>query len=423
MSDPSSSAARCWCGNADLVAFSPGYLRCAACGTLLVARLPADTVTVADEGSSLYGLNYFYDHARELGHPSMTERAHLDLPERCVYWLRALLRRRPPPARVLELGCASGAFVGLLTAAGYEATGLDLSPAVTAFARETFEVETVTGPLEDQPGEPGRFDAIVLMDVIEHLPDPAHTLRAAARALADDGLLLVQTPRFDPRRSLEELRAARDPFLEHLKPDEHLVLFSPASLARLLAETGFPEVAFERAIFAHYDMFCVAGKRPVPQVEEGRWRAALRRSRSARIVEALVEADLRAWSREAHLQDIERDRAARLEVILRQGAELGDLRGRLASLEAHHAAAVAALETRHRAAMAALEARHAGAMAAQEARHAGAEAALSERHAEAMEALETRAAATVSAREAELSALLRALGPFATLVRRRASAT
>ncbi len=128
------SGAGCWCGNPSLAPFSDEHLVCERCRTL-VARLrgSTDVSSVRDERGDLYGLNYFVEHARALGHPDLFERTRLDFSERCVFWLKALLRHRSPPSRVLELGCANGAFVATLTAAGYEPTGLDLSPSLTEY--------------------------------------------------------------------------------------------------------------------------------------------------------------------------------------------------------------------------------------------------------------------------------------------------
>ncbi len=280
---------RCWCGNLDLAPFSPDYLVCGRCSTLVVASLPEDPTHVRDEVTSLYGLSYFNDHAKEMGHPVLAERARNDLSERCAFWLESLLRYRPPPARTLELGCANGAFVGLLSEAGYQATGLDLSPAVTRFARETFQVPVLTGPLEMQHLEPGSVDVLVMMDVLEHLPDPLETLRTISRLLAPDGLLLAQTPRYDPSRSHADLEKTSDPFLAQLKPAEHLLLLSPSSAEALLAEAGFSVVQLIPAIFGHYDMSFVASRVPLQELPEERWREALRRTRSGRVVEALLD--------------------------------------------------------------------------------------------------------------------------------------
>lgn len=336
--------AACWCGGGTLSEFSDEYALCRRCGTLIWRpEAPRERPAVRDEAADLYGLNYFVEHARALGHPDLYERTSRDLSERCVFWLKALLRHRLPPARTLELGCGNGTFVATLASAGYDATGLDLSPALTDYVRRTFDVPILTGPLEGQRLAPGSIDVLVLMDVLEHLPDPAAALATAAPLLAADALLLVQTPRFDPALSFAQLRERGDAFLQQLRTREHLFLFSEGSVRELLARAGFTHVVFEPAIFSQYDMFLLASRRPVPTVDA--WREALRRSRAGRMMEALVDAYDEAAAARAALdvrgaaaperaeierlgrviEEIERDRAARLAAILDRDRQLGEL--------------------------------------------------------------------------------------------------
>jgi SAM-dependent methyltransferase len=324
----------CWCGGA-IEGWSPDYGRCARCATLVwrPGSRRDHAAVVHDEAADLYGLNYFIEHAKALGHPDLFERSRADLSERCVFWLKTLLRHRPPPARTLELGCANGAFVATLASAGYDATGLDLSPAITDYVRRTFEVPVLTGPLEAQQLPAGSVDVLVMMDVLEHLPDPFATLAVAARVLAEDGLLLVQTPKVDPAETFPALAKRKAPFLEALKPREHLLLYSEASVRELLGRAGFAHVIFEPANFPQLDMFLLASRRRVPTVDG--WREALRRTRSGRMVEALVDAydaggEARVLREElaqlrGHVEGIERDRAARLEEILLRDRRLEEV--------------------------------------------------------------------------------------------------
>ena len=74
----------CWCGNRELLEFSTDYRRCAVCETLVS--------TGGVEASSRYSADYWFSRqTAELGLPDITERARLDLPERCIHWLRTLL--------------------------------------------------------------------------------------------------------------------------------------------------------------------------------------------------------------------------------------------------------------------------------------------------------------------------------------------
>jgi 2-polyprenyl-3-methyl-5-hydroxy-6-metoxy-1,4-benzoquinol methylase len=190
--------ARCWCGNDDLAEFGPEYLRCPECETLIVAHMPnLDIAQVNDDDHDFYGRGYWFAHQEEqLGFSNITTRARADLPERCLHWLRTLLKYKLQPAKILELGSAHGGFVALMRWAGFDACGLELSPSIVEFARRTFDIPILLGQIEDQQIEPASLDAIVLMDVLEHLPNPVRTLRRCLELLKPEGLLIIQTPEF-----------------------------------------------------------------------------------------------------------------------------------------------------------------------------------------------------------------------------------
>jgi len=255
----------CWCGNADLAPFSPAYLKCAACETLVTTQLPArDFVQVTDDERDFYGREYWFSHQeKDLGFPNIKIRARTDLAERCLHWLRTVLKYKLPPGQVLELGSAHGGFVALLRWAGFDATGLELSPWVVQFAHKAFGVPMLLGPVEDQQIKPASLDIITLMDVLEHLLDPVGTMRHCLELLKPNGILVIQTPCLPERRSYEDMVAQSDPFLEQLKEKEHLYLFGQRSIREFFGRLGIDHFAFEPAIFAHYDMFLVVSRAPL----------------------------------------------------------------------------------------------------------------------------------------------------------------
>jgi SAM-dependent methyltransferase len=327
----------CACGNQDLLPFSPGYRVCRSCETLVVARMPEpEALLVSDDEQDFYGRRYWFEHQeKELGEPSILVRARADLPERCLHWLRTLLRYRLPPATVLELGSGHGGFVALLRQAGFEATGLDLSPWVVDFARRTFGVPVLQGPLETQPIADGSLDVIALMDVLEHLRDPAEALRHCLRCLKADGILLIQTPAFPAGATYEGLQAARHPFLALLQEGEHLHLLSTGALRSLLQRVGATELCFEPAMFAQYDMCVVASQAPLPAAPAAaEIEAELGRTPQGRLLQALLDLDDRSRELLTRLAAVEADRDARLAVIGAQGARLGELEGERNALEA-----------------------------------------------------------------------------------------
>ena len=299
----------CWCGNKDLQPFSPEYDYCPACGTLVLREWPDEPLLEVQDDGELYSKEYYLKRLPEkYGYPDLPSRARADLSERALHWLNTLLTYLLPPADVLELGSGHGGFVALLAEAGFRATGLELSPWLVEWSRRIFQIPVLQGPVEEQDLPPASLDAIALMDVLEHLPDPESTMRHAASLLRPDGFFLIQTPDFHESYRYERLVAEQHPFLQQFKADQHLFLFSQRAVKELFRRLGFKWVAFEPAIFAHYDMFFVAARHSLPRHTPEEISDALEASRAGRIVEALLDLWGKFWESEA-------DRVARGEQI------------------------------------------------------------------------------------------------------------
>jgi SAM-dependent methyltransferase len=257
---------------------------------VLRKQLSVADLAVDDDDSAFYGKQYWLQHQQaDLDQPDIYARARGDLPERNLHWLKALLKYRLPPARVVELGCAHGSFVALMQQAGFSASGVEMSPWVVGFARRTFGIDVQVGPIEAIDMQPGSLDAIALMDVLEHLPDPASTMAHCLNLLKDDGLLLIQIPEFREGMVFEQLTEENSPFLTQLKADEHIHLFSRRSVTEFFQRLGARHIAFEPAIFAHYDMFLAVGKQPLRPNTAEQVEQALMAIPQARIALALMD--------------------------------------------------------------------------------------------------------------------------------------
>jgi SAM-dependent methyltransferase len=146
------------------------------------------------------------------------------------------LRHLPatPGGRLLDVGCGSGAFVARMAELGWRAEGIDPDPTAVAGAREA-GLDVEVGMVSDiDPAEnAGAFDAVTLSHVIEHLHDPAGDLRRINELLPPGGLLWIATPNLE---ALGLRRFGRDWL--GLDPPRHLVLFTRASLERLVRDAG-----------------------------------------------------------------------------------------------------------------------------------------------------------------------------------------
>ena len=157
------------------------------------------------------------------------------------------LKRFCPNGSVLDVGCSRGHLASQLSEAGYDVFGADLSEDACSEAARLLGSDHVhCGPIEDLPAKFGeRFDAVTLMDVIEHVEDVARSLRAIRDCLKEGGILFLRTP------------TLRSPFYKvadwsyfftaglykgavlRVYHAEHLYFFNETNLKQMLAEAGF----------------------------------------------------------------------------------------------------------------------------------------------------------------------------------------
>jgi 2-polyprenyl-3-methyl-5-hydroxy-6-metoxy-1,4-benzoquinol methylase len=282
LEDPSiATSDRCWCGSVCRVqAPHRSYVVCRDCGTAkLKAGLATGQDVVVDEASHLYGDHYWHDHMPKFGCEPITRRARTDLVERAQYWLQKVLEYRLPPGRALEIGCAHGGFVKLLTTAGYDAIGMEMSPAIISLSRRWFGVNVIQGPIEHVSEPLGTFDLIVMLDVLEHLADPVSSLYAILEHLSPMGILVIQTPCYEK---------ISDSTWRMFHPPEHTFLFSRSSVSSLLKGLGLSYVQFEPPMFRD-DMFLFASASPMTLLPVERACDALMQTPDGRIVLAMQE--------------------------------------------------------------------------------------------------------------------------------------
>lgn len=113
------------------------------------------------------------------------------------HWQRDECSRTPLAGKTaLDVGCGAGLLTEPLARLGARITGLDASTELIAAAREHagaggLAIDYRAGELEALKG---LFDLITCMEVIEHVADPAAFVKALAKRLAPDGLLILSTP-------------------------------------------------------------------------------------------------------------------------------------------------------------------------------------------------------------------------------------
>ena len=207
-------------------------------------------------------------------------------------------------ARILDVGCSTGALLGALTRRGFEnVRGVDPSAESVRLANTRPGVHAEVGVLSSLPVTDNGFDCICLTGVLEHIWDVDEAVRSVLPLLRPNGIVYIEVP--DGSRYL-------DPYVSPFEDfnTEHVNHFSLAQLRVLAARHSMEtvnETSYTAALTSTVSTSCVA----VTWMVGGSVRQGLKRD------DALEDA-LRAFA-ERSIQDM-----SRIENMLEQSLAKSD---------------------------------------------------------------------------------------------------
>jgi 2-polyprenyl-3-methyl-5-hydroxy-6-metoxy-1,4-benzoquinol methylase len=208
------------------------FVRCRSCGHLYLSPRPAP-----EDVASIYPADY-YAYADDA--PGVARRLRRWREARKVrIYRRAIGEGR---RRILDVGCGSGRLLSMLREHGapaWELEGIDVGEdAVRRCRAKGFRAEATR--IEAFEAADGAFDAVILMQILEHLDDPRGALARLSALLRPGGVLVLETPNVGGL----DYRLFRGRYWGMYHFPRHWNLFSTTALTRLLEDAGF---AVERA--------------------------------------------------------------------------------------------------------------------------------------------------------------------------------
>jgi SAM-dependent methyltransferase len=128
--------------------------------------------------------------------------------------------------RILEAGCGTGQMLKSLELHG-DAIGIDISPQAIRYAKARGVNQLVQGSITDLPFKAGCFDAVLALDVIEHVDDDIGILAKLFEVVKPGGHLIVTVPAYKILWS------------EHDEINLHKRRYKSDELRTLITDAGF----------------------------------------------------------------------------------------------------------------------------------------------------------------------------------------
>jgi ubiquinone/menaquinone biosynthesis C-methylase UbiE len=168
------------------------------------------------------------------------------------YRLDEALVHLPQGGRILELGCGAGRFLRAIHRhrPEFELVGADVSRNALAILSENSpEIETRLVESRSLPADDGEFDAVLAIDVLEHVTDPNHTLAEIHRVLAPGGIFHLHVPcEADPRSLWRWLPGQAGERGLKRRLGGHIQSFRRDEILRRLQSSGFEIVRVRNSL-------------------------------------------------------------------------------------------------------------------------------------------------------------------------------
>ena len=147
--------------------------------------------------------------------------------------------------RVVDIGCGGGILSESMAARGAQVTAIDMAEKPLKVAKlhllesglkVDYRLTTAEGLAA---AEPGQFDVVTCMEMLEHVPDPASTIAACARLVKPGGWVFLSTLNRNPKSYLFAILGA-EYILKLLPRGTHdwARFIKPSELTRLTRDAG-----------------------------------------------------------------------------------------------------------------------------------------------------------------------------------------
>jgi 2-polyprenyl-3-methyl-5-hydroxy-6-metoxy-1,4-benzoquinol methylase len=212
--------------------------RCVACDLIF------KEIQGSEEELLSYYKNHYYDDWESKGNDS----------DRKDIYINALkhIEKYVEKGKLLDIGSGIGTLPAMARIRGWqEVTGQEISIGSCQAAEKIHGVSLINCPLSEMEWKPDHYDAITLINVLDHLQDPWWVVQKSSRSLKDTGILYIRLPngythslfyRLSDSIPVRSIRTKIRKFLVL-----HLFHFTPSFLIRMFKDMGLRIISINQA--------------------------------------------------------------------------------------------------------------------------------------------------------------------------------
>ena len=124
------------------------------------------------------------------------------------YYLKNYVRPYASGNKILDIGCAEGGVLQAFVNSGFDCAGLEYSEHRVKYAIESGskKIHFIQGDIEQNELK-GKFDIILMLDVIEHLNNKKDALKNIKQALLENGICIISFHSLEDRIVKEKFKS------------------------------------------------------------------------------------------------------------------------------------------------------------------------------------------------------------------------
>ena len=140
----------------------------------------------------------------------------------------------PDRGKLIEIGSGFGHLLNYFKPDGWDVMGVEPNRGGCQFSESEFGIKTIPKTIEEAALAENSVDVVLMMHVIEHVPDPLGTFKEVYRILKPGGYFVLETPRYDTL--MFRLLGKRE---RSISCDGHIYFFTADTFKKMATNTGF----------------------------------------------------------------------------------------------------------------------------------------------------------------------------------------